>query len=124
MTYHSVPGQRPSHLRSLTSVAALAWLAGCNSGSDAGAPAAQVVGKASFIDLDGDQRVSSGDAVRVRFDRPVTVLQRTPVPFELAVEDDRFGQGAFLQEGDRPDEVRIVLGTDPRLRAGGGFAGT
>jgi hypothetical protein len=85
-------------------------------------PAARVAGSACFVDRDHDQLVGAGDTVTVRFDQPVTVRQ-SAVAFQLPVDGDSFGSGARMEDGDRVDEVRIVLGIGARLRAGGRHAG-
>jgi large repetitive protein len=125
---HEVPdrGRVPSPLLPLA-IAAAAWTAACggsNRSSDVQVRDARVAGNATFVDRDDDGLVGAGDTVTVRFDQPVTVRTASPVPFQLAVTGDSWGSGARIQDGDRPDEVRIVLGSGARLRARGRSAGS
>ena len=71
----------------------------------------------------GNLAVDPGDAIRLRFDRPVQIAGepgavRAPADFLLPHHEDQIDDGAELsriEPGSDPFEVRLVLGSNPRL---------
>lgn len=125
LPHRESPGPRGAH-PVLPAALLLGALVAC-SDSDSGGPqgtSPTVSGFALLTDENRTQTLDEGDVLTVRFDRPVTLRDATAADFELAVEGDSFGDGATVRAGSRPEEVQIVLGSAPRLRAVGMFAST
>ena len=81
----------------------------------------ELVGVALYHDVNGDGSCNQGDELVLTYDSGVAPPRTASVPFELPVNGDQLGLGAFLRRGPGPSQVTIVLGEDPVLRTRGLF---
>lgn len=80
------------------------------------------LGIARYEDVDESGTANAGDRIVVPFSLAVQVLGANAGDFSLPVLLDSLGTGATVVAGPQANEVTIVLGTSPRLRARGEFS--
>lgn len=80
--------------------------------------------KAEYTD-NGTDGLNAGDVIILTFDKPIIMNGGiSAADFQLPVTGDTLGTGAtFNTAGLNPDQLRIVLGTSPKIKVGGTFSG-
>tara|TARA_R110002073_G_scaffold36865_2_gene107093 strand:- start:9853 stop:12477 length:2625 start_codon:yes stop_codon:yes gene_type:complete len=114
---------RLTSTRSTVSIAALAaLLPGCFFKSNGGSISLGATSNPSptsvvYLDLNQNGVADAGDELRMQFNRTLRLDQATIDDFLLAIVDDEFGAGATVALTDSANQVRVVLGANPRLKS-------
>ncbi len=88
-------------------------------GETALGPPLAVSGAARYRDLNTNGQADAGDEVILTFNVPLMVNSSDPAALALPVPGDGLGQGASMVAGPGKNDLTLILGANPVLRARG-----